>query len=94
MKKIKESDIEKYLVQQVKVSGGEVRKVQWVGRRGAPDRFVMFPRCKGFWVELKAPGVKAEAHQLREHARMENLHQKVWVIDTIDAVDAMLHKYA
>jgi hypothetical protein len=40
----RESVIEKYLVQQVKALGGEVRKVKWIGRRGAPDRIVMLPR--------------------------------------------------
>lgn len=40
---VRESDIEKYLVKRVKALGGEVRKVQWVGRRNAPDRLVMLP---------------------------------------------------
>lgn len=38
-----ERDIEAHLVKRVKALGGEVRKVQWVGRRGAPDRIVMLP---------------------------------------------------
>lgn len=40
---MKERDIEKYLVDRVKALGGEVRKVQWIGRVGAPDRLVMLP---------------------------------------------------
>ena len=40
---MRESVIEKYLVQRVKALGGEVRKVNWIGRRGAPDRLVMLP---------------------------------------------------
>lgn len=40
---MREADIEKYLVKRVKALGGEVRKVQWVGRRNAPDRLVMLP---------------------------------------------------
>lgn len=39
----RERDIERYLVKRVKALGGEVRKVQWVGRSGAPDRLVMLP---------------------------------------------------
>lgn len=63
-----ERDIEKYLVKRVKELGGEVRKVAWVGRQGAPDRLVMLPaswrgrRTSGFWdsptpiwIELKNP---------------------------------------
>lgn len=41
---MKERGIEKYLVERVKALGGEVRKVQWVGRKSAPDRLVMLPR--------------------------------------------------
>lgn len=40
---MRESDIENYLVKRVKALGGEVRKVKWIGRRGAPDRLVMLP---------------------------------------------------
>ena len=36
-----ERDIERHLVRVVESLGGETRKVQWVGRTGAPDRFVM-----------------------------------------------------
>jgi len=40
---MRESQIEDYLTKLVKELGGEVRKVQWVGRRSAPDRLVMLP---------------------------------------------------
>ena len=66
---MRERDIEDYLVKRVKSMGGEVRKVQWVGRVGAPDRLVMLPfnwriatagvwaptDTKTIWVELKNP---------------------------------------
>jgi len=97
---MRESVIEKYLVARVKELGGEVRKVQWIGRRGAPDRLVMMPvsalRSGAFssvcavWVELKATGVKAEAHQVREHFRMASMGQVVRVIDSIEKVDELL----
>lgn len=96
---MRERDIERHLVKCVKELGGEVRKVQWVGRRGAPDRLVMVPHCarsgryssiKTFWVELKAPGVKPEAHQVREHKRMSAMGQHVVVIDSLEGVEALL----
>ena len=40
---VRESQIEKALVHRVKLLGGEVRKVAWIGRRGAPDRLLMLP---------------------------------------------------
>ena len=58
---MRESVIEAYLVKRVKAKQGEVRKVQWVGRRGAPDRLVMLPSvgrggalATGEWVVYEA----------------------------------------
>lgn len=96
---LRESDIEKYLVKRVKELGGECRKIQFIGRPGAPDRLVMLPPKDQFapyaqdvtiWVELKAPGKKAEPHQLREHARMCKMGQRVVVIDSLAGVDEVL----
>jgi hypothetical protein len=96
---MRESEIEKYLVKRVKELGGEVRKVKWIGRRGAPDRMVLLlPLVKGvgfwlptiIWIELKATGKVAEPHQLREHKRMRDMGQRVEVIDSIEGVDALL----
>jgi hypothetical protein len=102
-KQIRERDIERYLVQQVKALGGEVRKVEWIGRRGAPDRLVMLPPMKyhsdapivyhyarSIWIELKAPGVAPEPHQVREHARMRKMGQRVEVVDSFARVDEVL----
>ncbi|MDR8026468.1 VRR-NUC domain-containing protein [Burkholderia cenocepacia] len=93
---MRESDIENYLVARVKALGGEVRKVKWIGRRGAPDRIVMLPARSGYrapltvWVELKAPGVPPEAHQVREHERMRAAGQYVEVVDSFSRVDEVL----
>lgn len=95
---MRESDIEDYLVKRVKAMGGEVRKVQWIGRIGAPDRLVMLPLTKigrhwcapTVWVELKAPGAKPRPSQLREHERMRAMGQRVEVIDSLEGVEAML----
>lgn len=85
---MRENQIENYLVKCVTGLGGEVRKVKWIGRRGAPDRLVMLPGLS-VWVELKAPGEKVKPHQMREHERMKVLGQKVKVIDSLEGV-AML----
>ncbi|MHA6905449.1 VRR-NUC domain-containing protein [Ralstonia syzygii subsp. celebesensis] len=94
---MRESDIEDYLVTRVKVMGGEVRKVQWIGRNGAPDRLVMLPARPQIWFELKAPGkaatFPANAHervQHREHERMRAMGQRVEVVDSYAGVDKVL----
>ena len=86
---MRESEVEKHLVQRVKELGGEVRKVKWIGRDGAPDRLVMMPTSTA-WIELKAPGAKAKPHQVREHERMRKMGQRVLVIDSIEGVEAFL----
>ena len=99
-----ERDIEKRLVQRAKEVGGEVRKVKWIGRSGAPDRLLMLPRSfftrsgittpieipQTIWVELKAPGKKPEPHQLREHARMRKMGQRVEVVDSYEQIEELL----
>lgn len=99
-----ERDIEKRLVQRVKELGGEVRKVKWIGRSGAPDRLLMLPyihvpgvpyaaedrQARSIWVELKAPGKKPEPHQLREHDRMRKMGQRVVVVDSYEQIEELL----
>ena len=102
---MRERDIEAHLVRRVKELGGEVRKVQWVGRSGAPDRVVMLPEYRtGFaqdaetiWVELKNPETiktfpadARERAQAREHQRMRAVGQRVEVIGTIEQVEELL----
>lgn len=86
----RESDIERYLVRRVKAAGGEVRKVKWIGRAGAPDRLVCLPHRMPVFVELKAPGVGLEDHQRREHERLRELNVNVVTIDSIAGIDALL----
>lgn len=86
---MRERHIERELVRRVKAAGGEVRKVSWPGRVGAPDRVVMLPGVL-VWVELKAPGKRPGVHQLREHARMRRMGQTVLVIDSMDMIEEVL----
>lgn len=88
---MRESDIEQYLVKRVRSAGGEIRKVAWPGRVGAPDRLVMLP-ARRTWVELKAPGEPAKPHQIREHNRMRRMGEFVEVIDSIAAVDQLIER--
>ena len=97
---MRERDIERHLVKRVKALGGEVRKVSWIGRRGAPDRLVMLPEVRinnrpalpplAAWVELKAPGKLPTLQQLREHDRLRAMGQRVEVIDSLEGVGELL----
>lgn len=94
-----EGSIEELLVKLVKRAGGEIRKVSWVGRRDAPDRFVLLPGgC--FWVELKSPSAiglfPANAHeraQEREHKRLRAFGQKVYVVGSAKVCHTLIELY-
>lgn len=87
---VRESKIEAYLVKRVKAMGGEVRKVAFIRRRGAPDRIVFFPFSVVIWIELKATGEKAKPHQVREHERMRRMGQRIEVVDSLERVEELL----
>lgn len=84
-----EKDIENYLVDEAKKIGALVRKCQWVGHNHCPDRVIMTP-WSTVWVEVKAPNQKPRAGQLREHERMRDAGQSVWVVDSIGKVNHLL----
>jgi len=75
-----ERDLERKLIAFVKNQGGEIRKVQWIGRRGAPDRLIFYPGHT-IWVELKN-GTKGRLSMLqrREILLMKRLGLHVEVI--------------
>lgn len=77
--------------------GGEIRKVQWQGRVGAPDWLVMLWGCAIF-VETKAPGEVPRRSQIVEFRRIYRASGiPVLVIDraadAIDVIDALLSRY-
>lgn len=91
---MRESRVETHLVRGVKMRGGEVRKLAWIGRRHAPDRAVLWPHAgvlgRHDLVELKAPGKKACGGQLREHDRLRRAGFNVYVLDTVEKVNDYL----
>lgn len=101
---MRERDIEKHLTQRVKELGGEVRKVKWIGRDGAPDRLVMLPawgvecagtwRTKGtIWVELKRPGLAAtfpaDAHERKQYREHQRMRRMGQRVEVIDSIDGV-----
>lgn len=86
---MREKDIETYLVKQAEALGALVRKTTWVGINHCPDRLIMLPRIT-VWVEVKAPGEKPRAGQQREHDRMYEHGQTVYVVDSKESVDNLI----
>jgi hypothetical protein len=89
---MRESAIEKRFVGQVQIRRGEVRKVKWIGRAHAPDRLAMMPHTH-FYAELKATGKDARDGQAREHERMRRAGMKVYVLNSIEAIDNFFYHF-
>lgn len=85
-RKMREKDIEKILVVEVRKLGG--RAYKWVspGNDGVPDRIVIFPGKAPAFVELKTDTGKLSALQAVQIRRLGELGQKVYVIYGIDGV--------
>ncbi|UOF83007.1 hypothetical protein [Caudoviricetes sp.] len=83
-----ERDLERAMVHRVESIGGLHYKFTSPGRRGVPDRIVIFPGGKLVFVEMKRPGESLRADQLREHGRLADLGQSVWTLASILDINA------
>lgn len=80
---MRESVIEYFFTDSLKELGGEIRKLQWVNHRGAPDRLLLYKGIIVF-VEFKATGEKLQPHQAREKKKLEAQGATVLVIDSLE----------
>jgi len=87
-----EAKIESYLRQQVKAHGGMVRKLRWLGRRGAADNLVSWQFPAVALVEVKAEGkdIDPRSQQARDLRRMREAGWPVYVVSSREQVDAMI----
>lgn len=85
-----ENEIEKYFVRRVKQEGGSALKFVSPSMAGVPDRIVMMPKGRLYFVELKRPNGKPRKLQSAVHRIFENLGFHVYVIDTKDKTDKFL----
>jgi hypothetical protein len=81
-----EQVIEDRVIKRARDLGYETRKVQWIGRRGAPDRFFWHKegRRTPFFIEFKAEDGALSANQEREIAKMRAGGIEVHVIDNME----------
>ena len=82
-----ESKIEKKLKKEVEKIGGFSLKFTSPGTAGVPDRLVLLPKGRLYFVELKAPGKKLRPLQLKRKEQLEALGFKVYVIDSYKKID-------
>lgn len=86
---MRESTIEKYLIEKVKGLGGLTFKFTSPGCAGVPDRLVLYKGITAF-VELKAPGKKLRMLQ-EEMGRQIERHGAYFVIcSSTNSVDRFI----
>jgi hypothetical protein len=94
MTKIREADIEAYLVKRVAEAGGVAEKFTSPNRTAVPDRIVLWTNPSDTqFVECKAPGKKPTVAQARDHARRSAMGFIVVVVDSFEAVDDFIRVY-
>jgi hypothetical protein len=92
---MKESKIEEAVCQYaVSEYSAEVRKLHYVGRKGAPDRMIFFPSGRVLFIEFKAPGKKPRPDQVREIDRLRRSFVAADIVDNVDQGKLLVDRYA
>ena len=87
---MREKQIEKKLITEVKKRGGICPKWVSPGFDGVPDRIVLLPYGKIAFVEVKAPGEKPRPLQLSRHRLLRRLGFRVYVLDNESQIGGMI----
>ncbi|PKM70132.1 MAG: hypothetical protein CVU86_07045 [Firmicutes bacterium HGW-Firmicutes-11] len=88
---MRESSIERKLVQGIKKAGGLCMKFTSPGRRGVPDRIILI-NGKILFVELKAPGGELSELQRVMISNMRFNGARVEIIDSAEKVYRLLEE--
>ncbi|PWV90240.1 VRR-NUC domain-containing protein [Paenibacillus cellulosilyticus] len=84
---MRERTIEKRFCSEVKKHGGQAFKFIPPGYAGAPDRVVLCPGWRTYFVELKAPGEKLRPLQVKRAEELRKMGYPVYCIDSIAGID-------
>ena len=83
---MREKEIEQKLVREVRRNGGISPKFVSPGMRGMPDRLVLMPKGRVYFVELKRPGAEPGPLQTARHEMLRGMGFRVYVVDSIEKV--------
>lgn len=91
---MREREVEHQLVMETEKAGGKAVKFISPSFAGMPDRLVLLGDGKMGFVEVKAPGQKPRPLQLKRHAMLRRLGYRVFVLDAIEEIPAILEDIA
>lgn len=88
-----EGKIQKYATTQAKAAGFLVRRLQYIGRNGAPD-LLLVCGCgvTGFCEVKKDEDTPPEPHQTAEHGHLRQHGANMFVVGTRAEVDRMIKR--
>ena len=89
---MRESKIERALVDAVRKQGGIAFKFTSQTMNGVPDRLVLLPGGQIGFVELKAPGKQLRLLQKKRKAQLEALGFLVFTVDRLDMIDGTIKR--
>lgn len=89
-----EGTVENYLRKRAKEEGLSMRKLRWIGRRGAADNLLWREFPSVALVECKAPGEEVDWRSLqgREFRRMERDGWPVYQVNSFAQVDDVIER--
>ncbi|MCY9733137.1 VRR-NUC domain-containing protein [Paenibacillus alvei] len=89
---MRESTLERQLVNAVARIGGRAEKWTSPGNNGVPDRIVILPGGQVVFVEMKAPGKPLRPLQQKWACTLQELGHKVYKIDSVEGIDRFIRE--
>lgn len=86
-----ERTLENYFKMKIESSFGLCIKL--IGYVGIPDRLILLPKGRIFFVEFKQKGKKPRKIQKFVHSKLKNLGFKVYVIDDKDKIEEVCREW-
>ncbi|GAV13253.1 VRR-NUC domain-containing protein [Paenibacillus sp. NAIST15-1] len=87
---MRESTLERQLVNAVTRIGGRAEKWTCPGNSGVPDRIVILPGGRVAFVEMKAPGKPLRPLQQKWARTLQELGHKVYKIDSVEGINRFI----
>jgi len=84
--KMREKQVEQFLVDRVKSGGGKAPKFSSPANRGVPDRIILFPKGRVAFAECK--GSRGRLSRL-QHKWITDLRDMGFVAEVVDGVEAV-----